>query len=246
MHGYLNNVKYIAVDWYGRIIDEKWIENRKKHNRRVCYEFARFYARAINELLGDNNNFEAFMIGDKENLHYAVGLTGEDYSVILDLDDFNNIKDLTRLKLGLTIEGINILRDTSGKFQKAVDKFNEGRLKELPEIEKIEKQLKEKDIIKYFYGVVEILKSYNIDSQGFLEYMKTIVEKEEIDTERIWKEVKGGNEKRYERCLTFEFDSKTYLFDSVDKTLNIVNKEEIDERIFVFNPEENEYPYYGG
>ena len=48
----INNIKYIAVDWYGRIIDEKWKENRKKHNRRVCYEFARFYAKAINELLG--------------------------------------------------------------------------------------------------------------------------------------------------------------------------------------------------
>ena len=46
-----NNIKYIAVDWYGRIIDEKWKENRKKHNRRVCYEFARFYAKAINEKL---------------------------------------------------------------------------------------------------------------------------------------------------------------------------------------------------
>ena len=45
----INNIKYIAVDWYGRIIDEKWKENRKKHNRRVCYEFARFYAKAINE-----------------------------------------------------------------------------------------------------------------------------------------------------------------------------------------------------
>ena len=31
----INNIKYIAVDWYGRIIDETWKENRKKHNRRV-------------------------------------------------------------------------------------------------------------------------------------------------------------------------------------------------------------------
>ena len=40
-----NNIKYIAVDWYGRIVDEKWIEKRKKHNRRICYEFARIYER---------------------------------------------------------------------------------------------------------------------------------------------------------------------------------------------------------
>ena len=87
-----NNIKYIAVDWYGRIIDKKWKENRKNHNRRVCYEFARFYAKAINEMLIGNDNCEAFMLGDKENLHYVVGLTGNEYSIILDPDDFNNIK----------------------------------------------------------------------------------------------------------------------------------------------------------
>ena len=127
----LNNIKYIAVDWYGRIIDEKWKENRKKHNRRVCYEFARLYAKAINELLKDNHNLEAVMVGDRENLHYVVGLTGNDYSVLLDLDNFNKLKDLTRLKLGLTINGITILRDDFGKFQKALDNFNKDSTKKL-------------------------------------------------------------------------------------------------------------------
>ena len=217
-------------------------KNRKKHNRRVCYEFARFYAKAINELLEENNNLEAFMVGDKENLHYVVGLTGDEYSVILDLDDFNKIKDLTRLKLGLTINGIKILRDNSGKFQRAVDKFNKNRLNELSEVE----ELKEKDTIKYFNSVIDILKQYDIDSQGFCEYMRTIIEHEEIEIEKIWKEVKGDSEKRYVRCLIFDFDSQTYLLDSIDKTLNVINKEKLDKKIFIFNPEENEYPYYGG
>lgn len=241
-----NNIKYIAVDWYGRIIDERWKENRKKHNRRICYEFARFYAKAINELLDENDNLEALMVGDKENLHYVVGLTGDEYSVILDLDDFNNIKDLTRLKLGLTINGIKILRDNSGKFQKAIDKFNKGRLNELAEVEETKEKLRGKDTIKYFNSIIDILKSYNIDSQGFCEYMRAIIEHEEIEIEKIWKEVKGGSEKRYARCLIFNFDSKTYLLDCVDKTLNVIDKEKIDKKIFIFNPEENEYPYYGG
>lgn len=242
----INNVKYIAVDWYGRIIDEKWKENRKKHNRRICYEFARFYAKAINELLRENDKLEAFMVGDKENLHYVVGLTGDEYSVILDLDDFNNIKDLTRLKLGLTIKGIKILRDDSGKFQKAIDKFNKDRLNELTEVEEVKEKLKGKDTIKYFNSIIDILNGYNIDSQGFLEYMRSIIENEEIEIEKIWKEVKGDSEKRYARCLIFNFDSKTYLLDSVDKTLSVIDREKLDKKIFIFNPEENEYPYYGG
>lgn len=241
-----NNIKYIAVDWYGRIIDKKWKENRKNHNRRVCYEFARFYAKAINEMLIENDNCEAFMLGDKENLHYVVGLTGNEYSIILDPDDFNNIKDLTRLKLGLAINGIKILRDNSGKFQKAVDKFNQDKKNELPEVEKTRENLKDGNFIEYFKSVVEILKSYNIDSQGFYEYMKSIVEQEEIETEKVWKKINGDNEKRYARCSIFNLDSKTYLLDSVDKTLSIINNENLDKDTFVFNPEENEYPYYGG
>ena len=242
-----NNVKYIAVDWYGRIVGEQWIKNRKKHNRRICYEFARVYAKAINELLSENDKLEACMVGDKENLHYVVGLTGEEYSAILDLDDFNSIKDLTRLKLGLTIKGIKILRDNSGKLQKAVEKFNKNRPEELPEIEKEKENYKNQtiDIIQYFKNVLGILKNHNIDSQGIFEYMRFIVEQEEIEIEKLWKEVNVLPEKRYERCFTFEMDGKTYLMDSVQKTLNITDKAELENN-FVFNPVEKEYPYYGG
>ena len=240
------NIKYIAVDWYGRIVGKPWIENRKKHNRRICYEFARFYAKAINELLDGNDNLEAFMLGDKENLHYVTGLTGNDYSIILDLDDFNSIKDLTRLKLGLTLKGIKVLRDDSGKFQKAIDNFNENRLDDLIEVEKITQDLKEKDTIKYLEAIIAVLRGYNIDSQGFMEYMRSKIEQEEIEIEKIWKEAKGGCEKRYVRCLLFNFDSKTYLLDSIEQTLSIVTKENLDTNIFIFNPEENYYPYHGG
>ena len=240
------NIKYIAVDWYGRIIDEIWKENRKKHNRRVCYEFARFYAKAINELLDGNEDFEAFMLGDKENLHYVVGLTGKEYSVILDVDDFNKIKDLTRLKLGLTINGITILRDDSGKFQKVVEKFNENKLDDLQEVKDIEKNLEEKNIIEYFESVIEILRAHNIDSQGFMEYMRSKIEHQGIEIEKLWKEVTGGSEKRYVRCLMFYYDNKTYLLDSVEQKLIIINKENLDNKVFILKPEENQYPYYGG
>ncbi len=242
----IENVKYIAVDWYGRIVDETWKENRKKHNRRICYEFARYYAKAINELLDGNEDLEACMVGDKENTHYVVGLTGKEYSAILDLDDFNKIKDLTRLKLGLTINGIRILRDETGKLQSAVDNFNKDKLNDLLEVEKAKKDFKEKNVIEYFSKIVEILRSYNIDSQGFMEYMRSIIEAEGIEIEKIWKEVKGGPEKRYVRCLIFEFEGNTYLLDSVEQTLSKINKEDLDKNLFIFNPEENEYPYYGG
>ena len=242
----INNIKYIAVDWYGRIVGKDLIEKRQKHNRRICYEFARFYAKAINVLLDGNDKLEAFMLGDKENLHYVVGLTGEEYSIILDLDDFNSIKDLTRVKFGLTIKGIKILRDESGKFKQVVDKFNEGKRDEIEEIEEAKKNLKDKNLIEYFNKVAQILKNKNIDSQGFFEYIRAIVENEGIKIEKIRKEDKIAPEKRYERCIIFELDGKTYLIDSIEQVIFQTEKEDIDTKFFVFNSAENEYPYYGG
>lgn len=240
-----DNIKYIAVDWYGRIIDERWIENRKKHNRRVCYEFARFYAKAINELLEENNDYEAFMLGDKTNLHYVVGLTGKDYSAILDLDNFNSLKDLARLKLGLTIKGIKVLRDDTGRLQNAINEFNKDKLEDLVEVEQIKKELKDVNTEKYLNSVANILNGFNIDPQGFFEYMRIIIEDEKIEIEKIWKEIKNVPEKRYVRCLIFNINSKTFLLDSDTRTVEIIERDKLDKDIFVFNPEENDYNYYG-
>ena len=242
----INNVKYIAVDWYGRIIGEDWKEKRKNHNRRICYEFARFYAKAINTLIDGNNELEAFMLGLKDNTHYVVGLTGKEYSVVLDLDDFNSIKDLTRVKLGLTIKGIKILRDETGKFQKAVNDFNKDKKEELEEVEEAKKNIKSENLIEYFKYVIQVLNKYNIDAQGIFEYMRAVVETEEIEIEKIWKEDQKAPERRYERCIYFKYEGNTYLIDTIEKSLKNISKKDLDPKIFIENPEENQYKYYGG
>ena len=242
----INNVKYIAVDWYGRIIGEDWKEKRKNHNRRICYEFARFYAKAINTLIDGNNELEAFMLGLKDNTHYVVGLTGKEYSVVLDLDDFNSIKDLTRVKLGLTIKGIKILRDETGKFQKAVNDFNKDKKEELEEVEEAKKNIKSENLIEYFKYVIQVLNKYNIDAQGIFEYMRAVVETEEIEIEKIWKEDQKAPERRYERCIYFKYEGNTYLIDTIEKSLKKISKKDLDPKIFIENPEENQYKYYGG
>ena len=76
--------------------------------------------------------------------------------------------------------------------------------------------------------------------------MRSKIENEGIEIEKVWKEIKGNMEKRYVRCLLFHFDSKTYLLDSVNKTLNVINKEKLDKEVFVLNPEESQYLYFGG
>lgn len=234
------NTYYIAVDWYGRIIDKNWIEKRKTHNRRICYEFSRFFAKAINILIGNRDDIESFIIGLKDNTHYVTVISGEDYSAILDLDDFNKIKDLTRLKTGLTLDGIRILRDDKNILRNAIDKFNESRKQTL-----IEKgNLKEK--IEYFNKAINTIKEYNLDSQGFNEIMKKIIEDEKIDTDRLWKLEAESPEKRYVRCIGFKYESKKYIVDSVLQKMFCENDPDYDETSYIINPEEQFYEYYGG
>ena len=63
--------------------------------------------------------------------------------------------------------------------------------------------------------------------------MRSIIEEEGIEIEKIWKEVKGETEKRYSRCIIFNLNSNTYLLDSVDKTLSITTKEK-EESLHLF------------
>ena len=203
---------FIVPDEYGRDVDEEWEQNREEHNRRVCYELARYLAKALKELYKDMEDYNVCIFWDKSLTHYYVGLTCREYSVTLDPDDFNNIKDLTRLKTGLTAEGITILEDKYGRFKSSLDKFNEGRDKYA--VRKIEAKIEdtknddeeqdepyesqEPDEVKFLRNAVEILTSeYEIDSQGLFEYMKEIVDTRlgPDSRKKVCKVIKGATEK---------------------------------------------------
>lgn len=240
-----DNIKYIAVDFYGRIIDNKWVVNRKKHNRRICYEFSRFFAKAINIFIAGKENMEAFILGLSDNTHYITVVSGDKYSAILDLDDFNRIKDLTRLKLGLTLEGITILRDNN-ILKPALDKFNIGRKEELEEVIKLKEiYIKDNDLINYLKAVIKELKKYNLDAQGFQEYIRKIIEDVDFKVDKIWKKATDNPEKRYVRCLVFEYKNSKYLVDSIEQKITNYNEESLDKNIFVIDSEKHYYDYYG-
>ena len=125
----------------------------------------------------------------------------------------------------------------------AVNKF----LKEIQEKggQIINTQVVAVEYSEWLYITYETGTGQSVDHAKIQELVLQL-EKEQIEIEKIWKEVKGGSEKRYVRCLIFNFDSKTYLLDSVGQTLTQINKEDLDKSIFIFNPEENYYAYYGG
>ena len=203
----IDDESYELPDWYGRDIDNKWEKNREQHNRRVCYEVSRYLAKSLNELFKDNDDYNSCILWDRGLTHYFCGLICDKYSLTLDIDSFDNIKDLTRLKSGLTIQGINILEDKEGRFKTALDNFNEGRYEDAikkveDEIEKNNQDNQDKKSINqtensenldFLKNAIEILEENGIDEQGIYEYMKEIVDIHlgPQSRKKAWKEIKG-------------------------------------------------------
>lgn len=251
-------------DWYGRDIDQEWENNREQHNRRICFELSRYLAKALKELVKGNDDYNTCILWNKNLTHYFVGLTCNDYSLALDLDDFFNIKDLTRLKVDLTAEGIVILEDKENKFKNSLDKFNSGRSKHA--ISKISNEINSKsnredqkvennDDVNFFKKVMEILsEKYDIDSQGIYEYMKEIVDIRlgSEGREKIWKKIKGETQEstRYIRCLLLDIEKKKYLVDVDKKEIRLFEEKELTEKRAKFIPykelSRGGYDYYDG
>lgn len=241
---------FFLPDAYGRETDASWKENRQKHNRRNCFEISRILAKSINEVIklsGYSTNYDVCILWDEANTHYFVGVACNYYYVSLDLDDFTQIKDLTRMKTGLTLEGIKILEDPSDKFGSVIKKFNKDRSKNAKDhIQKKRENLSQGynkdekiknsndnidlDDINFIQYAVQILKEeYNLDSAGIFEYLKEIVDTKmgARFRKKVWKEVENepGIGTRYTRCLIVTINDNPFIIDvTKDKPNEIFRK----------------------
>ena len=257
---------FYLPDDYGRDTDEKWKEQREKHNRRNCFEISRILAKSMIELfekMKNKKDYDVCIIWDEAVTHYLVGLASNDYFVTLDLDDFNQIKDLTRMKTGLTLDGIVILEENSNKFKNALDSVNANKEKDsqdaiMIEIPNIDNTVSEETIqsndLKFIQYTVQILKEkYNLDSAGVFEYVKEIIDLKLGRTARhtYWKEIEEskGIGARYTRCLTVSIEDTEYVVDvTKDEPNQIFRKFSKDEGFIPFKEMNREWendPYDG-
>ena len=242
---------FTLPDWYGRDVGETWENNRKKHNRRVCFELARYLATGLTEMVKDcGTDYEVGIFWNKGMTHYLVGLTCDGYSVALDPDDFNNIKDLTRIKRGLTAQGIIVLEDKDRKFTTALQRFNSKRKEvatdamqdEIDAITDKNEVTEENENVIFFKKAVEILSrkqdtdppKRELESQGIFEYVKEMVDIKlgpECRT-KVYREIFEDGEKvpRRIRCLVLNIDGKKYLVDGLDKVFREFDEKEFDEK----------------
>lgn len=248
-------------DWYGRDIDSEWEKKRSAHNRRVCFELSRYLAKALTELSEQTTNYDVCIHWNKELIHYFVGLISDDYTIIIDPDDFFEIKDLTRLKTDLTINGIKILKDKYGAFESALEKFNNGRSEfaytkiqediaerdrsnEITEAESSkskDNKTEEDEEISFFSKAMEILsEKYDLDSQGIYEYMKEIadIKFDGSQREKVWKKIEGETNEstRYIRCLILHIKDQNILLDVDEKIVRQFDENEFDLKRANFIP----------
>lgn len=223
---------FYLPDEYGRKVNPTWEEKRNKHNRRNCFEISRILAKSIENILRDSgnfNNYDICIIWDEAVTHYLVGVVCKDYCITLDLDDFTQIKDLTRMKTDLTLEGIKILDDPHDMVGRKVREVNQSRNKIAKDFME-EKRAKsnqsynteeteiESDDVNFLKFAVQILKEeYDLDSAGMYEYLKEIVDTR-LGTKtrkKLWKEVENepGVGNRYTRCLMVNINGISYIID---------------------------------
>lgn len=248
----IDDDQFSLPDWYGRDVGPEWEKNREEHKRRVCYEVSRYLAKSLTQLFEENQDIDICIFWDKGLTHYFVGLTSSEYNVTLDVDDFNEIKDLTRIKTGLTAKGIKILTDKYGKFRAALDKFNDGRCPEA--IQKVEQdiardtenpdydQLQEEpdEILFLRYSIEQLKEEYDIDSQGLYEFMKEIIDVTigPQVRKKMWKEIRGEDDKptRYIRCLSLNINEKKYIIDVDERIIRPFDEAELEKQDREFIP----------
>lgn len=257
---------FFLPDSYGRNTDQNWKKTRQKHNRRNCFEISRILAKSLIELfetLKNKRNYEVCIIWDESVTHYLVGLVSNDFCVTLDIDNFNQIKDLTRKKTGLTLEGIIILDESSDKFKTALDKANINKESDsldaiTTEIPNIDNNVSEETIqsndLKFIQYTIQILKEkYDLDSAGIFEYLKEIIDLKFGPTSRhtYWKEIEEskGIGARYTRCLTVCIDGIEYVIDVTQNNLDQIFRKYSKDDVFIsfkeMNREWEKDPYDG-
>lgn len=167
---------------YGRNPNTVWRENRKKHNRRICYELSRYMAVRLKQFIKEESDI--FLVADEYETHYATVYVCDDFMIIIDTDDYWKGADLNRVKLGLEIKGITIVSDEKNIVKEKLNEINKTR-KSKKEFEKeIENDPIEQSRIEWIHILLEKIKITGND--GIFKYMQTILEMKGYVPKKIW------------------------------------------------------------
>lgn len=167
---------------YGRNPNLVWRENRKKHNRRICYELSRYMAVRLKQFIKEESDI--FLVSDEYETHYATAYVCDDFMIIIDTDDYWKGADLNRVKLGIEIKGITVVSDEKNIVKEKLDEINKTRKSKKEFQQEIENDAVEKSKIEWINILLEKIKILGND--GIFKYMCTILEMKGYEPKKIW------------------------------------------------------------
>ena len=211
---------------YGRNPNNKWIEHRKVHNRRICFELSRYTAYRIKQLA--NEECDVFLVSNQYESHYATAVICNDFSIIIDSDDFIKGEDLTRAKLGLEIKGITIVNDEKELVRKALKNINFKRISKKDFEKESQNDIKKKS--DYEWLDVFINKTHMIKSEYVFKDLKLMLEDRGYEPKKIW--TKYNN--KYIQTLYLAWNMGYMVVNSLEIEL-------LSTRAFFYNIQDGKY-----
>lgn len=167
---------------YGRNPSDKWIEARKKHNRRICFELSRYFAFRIKQF--NNDKCDVFLVSDEFETHFAVGVICDDFMITIDTDDYIKGADLHRVKLGLKMQGITIVSDEKQIVENAIEKVNANRKSKKTFEREAEQDIENRETKEWIEILLDKIKI--IGNDGIFKFANMILEFKGFTTQKIW------------------------------------------------------------
>lgn len=211
---------------YGRNPNSRWMEERKKHNRRICFELSRYVAVRIKQIA--NEECDVFLVSDEYESHYATAVVCNEFMIIIDADDFIKGEDLNRVKLGLEIKGITIVSDEKEIVKQAVEKINKNRRTKNDFEKGLEEDAGKNGEIEWINILLNKVKIMGND--GVFKYMEPILKFKGYEPKKIWQ--KNGD--IYDQTLYIAWGMK-YL------VINASGVEILDSKKFFDNIQDGKY-----
>lgn len=255
---------------YSSMFSQGHLESITPNTKITCVDFCRIYVKIINQL---ENDIEADIIHEKNDEHFAIGISTEKCSARLDAINLTRNKenadksnDLTRAKFGEKLEGIFPISDETGVLEEAINKVYpiiEGKEENSIEslLNRIKKAPREEVTLEplgYINRLVENCKKIGIASNEFAVTLNNIIKRnflgEEFNYSYLGQLVKTRKDMWYKRIIWLREKEDKKEKDSLlidTETLEISHhtdeemKNILDDGKLIYEPERRKMPEFG-
>lgn len=256
---------------YQSTFSKEHLESLVPGSKITCYDFARVFAKMVNEL---NGNIEAVMISEGINAgHFFAGFYTDKVSTELEpiniLESKDPTNDLMRAKNGMHLKGIRTISDREGILKKAVETVYPRILGKEPlsikgfvqELEQTPREEIPNDVETKLQSFIEVMKTNNISGNEFVQTFEGLRRSKffgtQLDCAYIGQLEGEGEQKRYKRKLLLrqkmqgetereESHRTLYLIDSESLDLSLCSGEDIISKLnsgeFIYESDDHKMP----